>query len=134
MQLLCTLLHDCITAYDEKGALTTAACHSRRRCRYAHADQGSCRYVPPHDVAVCRRGHRAKQTSGLCRWHSDSAKRPAIRALDLLIKKEYEMRINLRADIVLETAVMGIMAPEDDAHGAASSLRLDKLEARLERA
>jgi len=53
-----------------------------------------------------------------------------VRALDLLIQKEYEMRINLRADIVLETAVMGIMAPEDDAD-ASPSLRLQKLETRL---
>ena len=57
-------------------------------------------------------------------------KTACMRALDLLIKKEYEMRINLRADIVLETAVMGIMAPEDDAE-APPSVRLEKLEARL---
>lgn len=57
-------------------------------------------------------------------------KNACVRALDLLIQKEYEMRQNLRADIVLETAVMAIMCPEDDA-AATSSERLEKLEARL---
>ena len=57
-------------------------------------------------------------------------KNASIRALNIMIKKEYEMRINLRADIVLETAVMAIMAPEDDA--ASSDInRIEKLEARL---
>ncbi len=53
-----------------------------------------------------------------------------IRALNILIQKEYEMRQNLRADIVLETAVMDIMCPEDDSL-TSDSLRIEKLEARL---
>ncbi len=57
-------------------------------------------------------------------------KNACVRALDLLIKKEYEMRQNLRADIVLETAVMAIMCPEDDAQPACAE-RIEKLEARL---
>lgn len=57
-------------------------------------------------------------------------KEACIRALNILIQKEYEMRQNLRADIVLETAVMDIMCPEDDP-SAAESLRIEKLEARL---
>ncbi|MFA5675389.1 MAG: DNA polymerase III subunit gamma/tau [Christensenellales bacterium] len=57
-------------------------------------------------------------------------KTACIRALNILIQKEYEMRQNLRADIVLETAVMDIMCPEDDPN-AADLLRIEKLEARL---
>lgn len=57
-------------------------------------------------------------------------KNASIRALDILIKKEYEMRINLRSDIVLETALMSIMAPEDSA-SSTDTQRLEKLEARL---
>ena len=57
-------------------------------------------------------------------------KNACIRALDILIQKEYEMRQNLRADIVLETALMAVMAPEDDAT-AGDTVRLEKLEARL---
>ena len=57
-------------------------------------------------------------------------KAACIRALNILIQKEYEMRQNLRADIVLETAVMALMAPEDDA-ASPPTARLDKLEARL---
>ncbi len=57
-------------------------------------------------------------------------KAACIRALNILIQKEYEMRQNLRADIVLETAVMALMAPEDDASSPAAA-RIDKLEARL---
>lgn len=57
-------------------------------------------------------------------------KNASVRALDILIKKEYEMRQNLRADIVLETAVMAIMCPEDDA-SSSDVHRLEKLEGRL---
>lgn len=58
------------------------------------------------------------------------SKPAAIRALNILIQKEYEMRQNLRADIVLETAIMDIMFPEDDI-SASDSVRIEKLEARL---
>ena len=57
-------------------------------------------------------------------------KAACVRALDILLRKEYEMRQNLRADIVLETAVMALMAPEDDAT-APDAVRIEKLEARL---
>lgn len=57
-------------------------------------------------------------------------KAACIRALNILIQKEYEMRQNLRADIVLETAVMALMAPEDDMASPAAA-RIEKLEARL---
>lgn len=57
-------------------------------------------------------------------------KNASIRALDILIQKEYEMRQNLRADIVLETAVMAIMCPEDDT-SSSDIHRLEKLEGRL---
>lgn len=57
-------------------------------------------------------------------------KASCLRALDILIRKEYEMRLNLRADIVLETAVMELMCPEDDKDSAGTQ-RLEKLEARL---
>lgn len=57
-------------------------------------------------------------------------KAACVRALDILLQKEYEMRQNLRADIVLETAVMALMAPEDDA-ASPGAVRIEKLEARL---
>lgn len=57
-------------------------------------------------------------------------KAACVRALDILLRKEYEMRQNLRADIVLETAVMALMAPEDE-DGAPDAARIEKLEARL---
>jgi DNA polymerase III gamma/tau subunit len=57
-------------------------------------------------------------------------KAACVRALDILLRKEYEMRQNLRADIVLETAVMALMAPEDD-DTAPDAARVEKLEARL---
>ena len=57
-------------------------------------------------------------------------KAASVRALDILLRKEYEMRQNLRADIVLETAVMAMMAPGDDAT-ASDAARVEKLEARL---
>jgi hypothetical protein len=57
-------------------------------------------------------------------------KTACVRALDILLRKEYEMRQNLRADIVLETAVMALMAPEDDA-ASPDAARIEKLEARL---
>ncbi len=57
-------------------------------------------------------------------------KQACIRALNILIQKEYEMRQNLRADIVLETAVLDIMSPEDDP-AVPDTLRIEKLEARL---
>lgn len=57
-------------------------------------------------------------------------KSSCLRALNILIKKEYEMRLNLRSDIVLETAVMSLMCPEDDPDPSESS-RIEKLESRL---
>ncbi len=57
-------------------------------------------------------------------------KAACVRALDILLRKEYEMRQNLRADIVLETAVMAIMAPADDG-SASGAARIEKLEARV---
>lgn len=57
-------------------------------------------------------------------------KTACVRALDILLRKEYEMRQNLRADIVLETAVMALMAPQDDA-AAPDEARIEKLETRL---
>ena len=57
-------------------------------------------------------------------------KHASVRALGILIEKEYEMRQHLRADIVLETAVMALMAPQDDA-SAADVHRLERLEGRL---
>ncbi|MGI5849178.1 MAG: DNA polymerase III subunit gamma/tau [Christensenellales bacterium] len=57
-------------------------------------------------------------------------KNACIRALGLLIQKEYEMRLNLRADIVLETAIMALMCPEDD-ETATDTHRIEKLEARV---
>jgi len=57
-------------------------------------------------------------------------KAACVRALDILLRKEYEMRQNLRSDIVLETAVMALMAPEDDT-ASPDALRVEKLEARL---
>ena len=57
-------------------------------------------------------------------------KAAGVRALDILLRKEYEMRQNLRADIVLETAVMALMAPEDDT-SSPDKARVEKLEARL---
>ncbi len=58
-------------------------------------------------------------------------KNASVRAMDILLQKEFEMRQNLRADIVLETAVMAIMSPQDDAL-AAKDVRIEKLEGRLE--
>lgn len=58
-------------------------------------------------------------------------KNACVRALDILLQKEYEMRQNLRANIVLETAVMAIMSPQDDAD-ATDTVRLEKLEGRLQ--
>ena len=129
MQLLYSLA-DCITAYDEKGALTQLR---------TILDAGADTRTLIKDLAdMFRRmmwlsvGADTDETDErLVPLAQRFGKTASIRALDLLIKKEYEMRINLRADIVLETAVMGIMAPEDDAQ-APPSLRLDKLEARLD--
>ncbi len=58
-------------------------------------------------------------------------KNACVRALDILLQKEYEMRQNLRANIVLETAVMAIMRPSDDAD-ATDTVRMEKLEGRLQ--
>ncbi len=128
MQLLYDLA-DRITDYDEKGALMQLR---------AILDAGVDTRTLIKDLAdIFSRmmwlsvGADTDETDErLVSLAQRFGKTASIRALDLLIKKEYEMRINLRADIVLETAVMGIMAPEDDEQ-APPSLRLDKLEARL---
>ena len=128
MQLLYDLAAR-ITAYDEKGALEQLR---------AVIDAGADTRTLIKDLADTFRrlmwlsvgADTDEADEPLVPMAQRFGKEACMRALDLLIQKEYEMRINLRADIVLETAVMGIMAPEDDAQ-ASSSLRLEKLEARL---
>jgi len=118
----------CITAYDEKGALErlssllTAGADTRALIK---------------DLAETFRrmmwlsvGAGDSDDSGLDDLAKSFGKNACIRALNILIQKEYEMRQNLRADIVLETAVMALMCPEDD-DSAPDSARIEKLEARL---
>ncbi|MDD5018017.1 MAG: DNA polymerase III subunit gamma/tau, partial [Eubacteriales bacterium] len=118
-----------IVAYDEKGAL-----EQLREILDAGADT---RALIKDLADVFRRlmwlcaGADMEDTDERLKPLAERfGKNASIRALDILIKKEYEMRINLRADIVLETALMAIMAPEDDA-SATDTQRLEKLEARL---
>ncbi len=125
------MLHEligCITAYDEKGALErlnsllTAGADTRALIK---------------DLAEAFRrmmwmsvGAGDLSDSGLEARANSFGKNACVRALNILIQKEYEMRQNLRADIVLETAVMALMCPEDD-ETAPDSARIEKLEARL---
>ncbi len=121
-------LIDCITSYDEKGALERLA-----SLLMAGADTRAL----IKDLAEAFRrmmwlsvGAGDSDDSGLEAKAKSFGKNACIRALNILIQKEYEMRQNLRADIVLETAVMALMCPEDD-DSAPDSARIEKLEARL---
>ena len=126
-QMLYDLI-DCITAYDEKGALERLA-----SLLMAGADTRAL----IKDLAESFRrmmwlsvGAGDPDDSGLEAKAKSFGKNACIRALNILIQKEYEMRQNLRADIVLETAVMALMCPEDD-DSAPDTTRIEKLEARL---
>ena len=118
-----------ISEYDEKGALT---------CLKALLDAGADTRALIKDLAdIFRRmmwlaaGADADEDDAELKTLAEKfGKAACVRALNILIQKEYEMRQNLRADIVLETAVMALMAPEDDA-SASSAARISKLEARL---
>jgi DNA polymerase-3 subunit gamma/tau len=118
-----------ISAYDEKNALISLR---------ALLDAGADTRALIKDLAdIFRRmmwlsvGADAGEDDVELKALADSfGKAACIRALNILIGKEYEMRQNLRADIVLETAVMALMAPEDDA-SASDAVRFGKLEARL---
>lgn len=118
----------CITAYDEKGALERLS-----SLLMAGADT---RALIKDLAETFRRmmwlsvGAGDIDDSGLEQMAKSFGKNACIRALNILIQKEYEMRQNLRADIVLETAVMALMCPEDD-DSSPDSTRIEKLEARL---
>jgi len=119
-----------ITAYDEKAAL-----EQLRDILDAGADT---RTLIKDLADVFRRmmwaaaGADLGGSGELAPLAKQFGKNACIRALDILIDKEYEMRQNLRADIVLETAVMAVMCPEDDA-SSGDRHRLEKLEGRLQR-
>lgn len=125
-QLTALVAH--IAAYDEKAAL---------ECLRNILDAGADTRTLIKDLAgIFRRMMWIAAGAGtdadekfipLAETYGKSA---SVRALDILIGKEYEMRQNLRADIVLETAVMALMCPEDDA-SATDTQRLEKLEGRL---
>ncbi len=118
-----------ISRYDEKGALEQLR---------ALLDAGADTRTLIKDLAdIFRR--MLWLTAGADSGEQDKALKPlagslgknsCLRALNILIRKEYEMRINLRADIVLETAVMEIMCPEDDKE-ASGAHRIEKLESRI---
>lgn len=118
-----------ITAYDEKGALELLA---------SLLASGADAHALIKALADAFRsmmwlsvGATADSDDQALLEHAKSfGKNNCLRALGILIQKEYEMRQNLRADIVLETAVMDIMCPEDDPT-ATDRQRIDKLEARL---
>jgi DNA polymerase-3 subunit gamma/tau len=128
MRLLYALA-DHIASYDERGALLGLR---------ALLDAGADTRALIKDLAdIFRRmmwlsaGADAEEDNAeLKSIAAKYGKASSIRALNILIQKEYEMRQNLRADIVLETAVMALMAPEDDLDAPAST-RIEKLEARL---
>ena len=128
MQMLFALIER-ITEYDEKGALEQLR---------DIIDAGADTRTLIHDLADAFR-QMMWLAAGADIDEADERLRPlakafgknaCIRALGLLIQKEYEIRQNLRADIVLETAVVAIMCPEDDA-AATDKQRIEKLEARL---
>jgi DNA polymerase-3 subunit gamma/tau len=118
-----------ISEYDEKGALT---------CLKTLLDAGADTRALIKDLAdIFRRmmwlaaGADADEDDAELKALAEKyGKAACVRALNILIQKEYEMRQNLRADIVLETAVMALMSPEDDA-SASNAARVSKLEARL---
>ncbi len=118
-----------ISKYDEKGALEQLR---------ALLDAGADTRTLIKDIAdIFRRmmwlsaGAAADEQDRALKPLAESFGRNAsLKALDILIRKEYEMRLNLRADIVLETAVMEIMCPEDDKDPSAVR-RIEKLESRI---
>jgi DNA polymerase III gamma/tau subunit len=118
-----------ISRYDEKGALEQLRCL---------LDAGADTRTLIKDLAdIFRRmmwisaGAKAEEPDTRLEPLVQSfGKGACLRALDILIRKEYEMRLNLRSDIVLETAVMALMCPEDDEQ-ASDTQRLEKLESRL---
>ncbi len=117
-----------ITAYDEKNALEQLA---------SLLNAGADTRALIKDLAEAFRkmmwlavGAGDASDSSLKPMAANFGKNACVRALNILIQKEYEMRQNLRADIVLETAVMALMAPEDDA-SSPDKARIEKLEARL---
>ncbi len=117
-----------ISSYQEKDALITLR---------SIIDSGADTRALIKDLAdIFRRmmwissGAETRSFAELKDFADRYGKRACVRALDILIQKEYEMRQNLRADIVLETAVMALMAPEDDA-SSGSSERIEKLEQKL---
>ena len=127
-QLLLELI-SCITVYDEKGALE----------RLSSLLQGGAdtRALIKDLADTFRRmmwlsvgASGEDDIGGLEKMAKSFGKNACLRALNILIQKEYEMRQNLRADIVLETAVMALMCPEDD-RSAPDAARIEKLEARL---
>ncbi len=117
-----------ITAYDEKSALEQLA---------ALLSAGADTRALIKDLSEAFRkmmwlsvGAGDADHTGLEEMAKRFGKNACVRALNILIQKEYEMRQNLRADIVLETAVMALMAPEDDP-SSSDKARIEKLEARL---
>jgi len=121
-------LIDSITAYDEKNALERLA---------ALLGAGADTRALIKDLGEAFRrmmwlsvGAGNEDDGGLKAMAERFGKNACVRALNILIQKEYEMRQNLRADIVLETAVMALMAPEDD-ESASDKTRIEKLEARV---
>ncbi len=117
-----------ITAYDEKNALEQlSALLSAGADTRALIKDLSEAFRKMMWLAV---GAGDTDDSGLEEAAKRFGKNACVRALNILIQKEYEMRQNLRADIVLETAVMALMAPEDDP-ASPDKARIEKLEARL---
>lgn len=121
-------LAESISKYDEKRAL--------EKLRVL-LDAGADTRMLIKDLAdIFRRimwasaGADAEEDKELKPLAESFGKNASLRALDILIRKEYEMRLNLRADIVLETAVMEIMCPEDDKQSS-DIHRIDKLESRI---
>ena len=122
-------LAGCIAVYDEKGALEQLR---------ALLDAGADTRTLIRDLAdIFRRmtwlsaGAAAQEADEpLKAFAAQYGKNACVRALEVLIRKEYEMRLSLRADLVLETAVMALMAPEDDL-SSKDVHRIEKLEARI---
>lgn len=118
-----------ITAYDEKGALELLAGLLASGAD-AHALIKALADVFRSMMWLSVGAKAGSDDEALLEYAKSFGKNNCLRALGILIQKEYEMRQNLRADIVLETAVMDIMCPEDDPT-ASGSQRIDKLETRL---
>lgn len=118
-----------ISKYDEKGALEQLR---------ALLDAGADTRTLIKDLAdIFRRmmwlsagADSDEQDNSLKPLAESFGKNASLRALDILIRKEYEMRLNLRADIVLETAIMEIMCPED-IKDSSDIHRIEKLESRI---